>query len=274
MSDIKLANRSTQARDYVWVLFEGYIDCYFYSMMFKDSAVQMRQALNQNRKGGKESIINVLRDTEIAAYSNIIGIVDKDYEWLLGRNVSLPNLFVTDAKDLEIALVNEPSVRQNMASTIPDFAAQYSAALPVARAFGYLHIIADYYSKPWNINISQWKWSRICDRRQIQVGYQNHMNQLLNDELQKKGYASITPTDYNYVVNTLHLDSMSDKQICHGHAMIKTLNLLNRDTSTYDMDRLSIMLVDSCSVEVALNWDCFQHIKQWQEANGYDILND
>ena len=52
MSDFKLANRTVQARNRVWVLVEGYLDFYFYSKIFDEDEVYMRQALNQNDKGG------------------------------------------------------------------------------------------------------------------------------------------------------------------------------------------------------------------------------
>ena len=267
MSDFKLANRTVQARNRVWVLVEGYLDFYFYSKIFDEDEVHMRQALNQNDKGGKQAIINILQDPEVATYQNVIGIVDKDYEWLLHRNSTLPNLFETDYKDLEITLINEPIVRQNIAAEIPIFDVLYNTAIPVARYYGYLHITSDFYSKPWNMRVKDFKWSGICANGQIQAGYQNHMLQLLNRKLQSKGYNAISFIEYNNAVSTLQLDNQPDEQICHGHAMVKTLSLLNQNPNLYDEDHLSVLLADNCPLTVALSWDCCRRIDNWQHSD-------
>ncbi len=274
MSDFKLANRTPQARNRVWVLVEGYLDFYFYSKIFDEDEVYMRQALNQNDKGGKQAVINILQDHEVSAYQNVIGIIDKDYEWLLHRNITLPNLFETDCKDLEITLLNEPVVRQNIAAEIPDFDVHYNTATTIARYYGYLHITTDFYSLPWNMRVKDFKWSGICANKQIQAGYQNHMFQMLNRKLLLKGYNALSTIEYNNVVSTLQLDNQPDRQICHGHAMIKALSLLNPNPTIYDEDHLSVLLADNCPLAVALSWNCFQRIDAWQhsESHNYNIL--
>ena len=208
-------------------------------------------------------------------YRNIIGIVDKDYEHVVGTSAVVNNVYETDCRDLEISLLNETCVRNTMVTEIPNFQTNYTISLPVARFYGYLHITTDYQGKPFYVNVNQLGWSRICNGRTSVAGYEQYMLSVLNKKLASKGFGAINMTDVNSVVSALLLNHLPDNIVCHGHAMVKMLSMLSGHTDVYDHEHLEHLFADACPLTTSLQWNCFQQIKQWQEQpeNGFDILS-
>lgn len=261
----------------VWVLVEGQLDVYYYRKVFDDSKTQIRKVVlgNGDSDSVKKAVIAIVNQQKSQGYKNIIGIVDKDYEHLVGVSVAVDNVYETDYKDLEVSLLNESCVRNAMVSEIPTFHTDYATSLPVARYFGYMHITTDYYGKPFGVKVDHLGWSRICNDRSSLPGYELHMLSKLNKKLAQKGLGAIGEADVANVATVLNLHALPDNIICHGHALVKMLSMLSGHTNVYDEEHLSRLFADLCPSQTAMQWNLFQQIKHWQEQpeNGFDILS-
>ena len=273
LSEIESAMKHEDAKNKVWVLVEGYLDVYMYYKVFNANKILMRKV----EKGTvvadsvKKALIKALENRRNAGMDNVIGIIDKDYEWLCNHDVTMPNLFETDGRDLEITLLMDPAVRQEIKANLPNIDDLCNVTAPASRYIGYMYIAVEKMNR--KLGIPQWGVSNFSQTGSLRASYKDHILAKLNNKLNKWGEHTLSCSDIDTMVLNMQLDAVDDKFIWRGHSTLPLLAYVNGQDQDYTDETISILLADCCSRENALNWDCFQHIKQWQEANGYDILS-
>lgn len=258
----------------VWVLVEGTLDVYMYMKVFKDSVVRIRmvdKGHTIDTDSVKKALVNILDNRSNAGVKNIIGIIDKDYEWLCGHDVTMPNLFETDGRDIEITLLTDPVVRQEIKANMPNIDDLCTITAPASRYIGYMYIAAEKKNK--KLGIKKWGVSNISQTGALLANYKEHILSKMNAKLTKWGDPTLSRNDIDTMVSDMHLDEIADKYIWRGHTTLQLIAYVNGQDNNYSEETISNLLIDCCDRENALSWDCFQRIKQWQEDNGYDILS-
>ncbi len=273
LSEIESAMKHEEAKNKVWVLVEGYLDVYMYYKVFNADKILMRKVEKGTVVTGsvKKALIKTLENRRNAGMRNVIGIIDKDYEWLCNHDVAMPNLFETDGRDLEITLLMDPAVRQEIKANLPNIEDLCSITAPASRYIGYMYIAAEKMNR--KLGISKWGVSNFAQTGALLADYEEHILAKLNNKLKRWGEPTLSRNDIDTMVSNMQLDAVDDKYIWRGHSTLPLLAYVNGQDNDYTDETISILLADCCTRENALNWNCFQRIKQWQDDKDYDILS-
>jgi hypothetical protein len=273
LSEIESAMKHEEAKNKVWVLVEGYLDVYMYYKVFNADKILMRKVEKGTVVTGsvKKALIKTLENRSNAGMRNVIGIIDKDYEWLCNHDVAMPNLFETDGRDLEITLLMDPAVRQEIKANLPNIEDLCSITAPASRYIGYMYIAAEKMNR--KLGISKWGVSNFAQTGALLADYEEHILAKLNNKLKRWGEPTLSRNDIDTMVSNMQLDAVDDKYIWRGHSTLPLLAYVNGQDNDYTDETISILLADCCTRENALNWNCFQRIKQWQDDKDYDILS-
>lgn len=126
------------------VLVEGLTDVKLIKKLFDSSNTDLIKVLSPRLRGlnRKGLILQVIENLPKPKQKNVIGIIDSDYNKILGKQLSYPNLFYTDSHDIEMQIIASNAFKD---------------------------VITNNYRNPENINIS--KIREICVDLAKELGY-------------------------------------------------------------------------------------------------------
>ena len=139
---IKMAMRSPIGARTVWTIVEGEDDVRLYSRMLNEDAVTIKTSEGEDGRKGYKNVESIV--VEIAAEecnTKIFGIRDRDYtSFEEPVHVFPDNVFVTDRRDLEMMLLEAPSVQSSMINWTTDFVKAFKIAVEVGVVLGQLRL--------------------------------------------------------------------------------------------------------------------------------------
>lgn len=265
---IKMAMRSPAGSRVVWAIVEGKDDVDFYSRMLNKDAITIKISEGDDgRRGYKYVEMIVVEIVEEEINAKIFGIRDRDYTFFeFPTHVFPENIFVTDRRDLEMMLLESPSVVSGLEEWTSCFAQAWQKIIPVARYLGYMRIcnhVNDYGCilrnsiKPgnlWDFGIHEFisSWKSVC------VSAMN---------------AWISEKELEQFIIMKDLQAFSDYDICRGHDVIKllTLALVRKE---YTKDVITNKIINLYTYNDFQRTNLYSKIKSWGNKRSLKVLRN
>lgn len=265
---LKLALQSDSGLSKVWVVVEGEGDVVVFSRMFTDATISVNQGINDKGNGGYSAVEDIVNYvcSEIPE-SKVFGIRDKDYtSYLSPVQTFSDNVFVTDRRDLEMTLVESPSVRTALL-LIPRFEKAESKVWQMLRYVGYQRIYVDCHHLRCDFE-EVVKVSLVWDftTHSMTTEWKMNCDQALQNEF------GITSLQLGAFVDEKGLEHESDYDIIRGHDYVGYVSRALVNTAKYSEDYLYRTIYDHYSKQDFLTTRLSDSIRAWQEERGVEVV--
>lgn len=263
---IKMAMRSPVGSRTVWTIVEGEDDVRLYSRMLNEDAVTIKTSQGDDgRKGYKnvESIVVEIMYEEPGA--KIFGIRDRDYtSFEIPAYVFPDNVFVTDRRDLEMMLLEAPSVNNEMINWAPNFTKAISIALEVGVVLGQLRL-CNHLNNLSIVFRDKLKQTRIWNQNthKLEADWKQYCQSLMYDHL--------TDEEITTFIAEHELDEVSPYDLCRGHDVLKFLSLALVKLE-YSVPSITSQLIKSYSKQDFQTTNLYADIRQWQMKNNVSVV--
>lgn len=263
---IKMAMRSPAGSRTVWTIVEGEADLRLYSRMLNDDAVTIKTSEGEDGRRGYKNVESIVVDILAEEKDvKIFGIRDRDYtSFEVPIHVFPDNVFVTDRRDLEMMLLESPSVQSAMMNWASDFTSSFELAIEVGTVLGQLRLcnhINDFSCifreklKPsyiWNQNTHE-----------LEAEWKHNCRSIL--------YEYISDEEIADFISFHNLDDVSPYDICRGHDVLKYLSLALAKLE-FSVKNITTMLIDSYSRQDFQTTQLYADISDWQMKNNVSVV--
>lgn len=102
IGEILLTHRHPKFEDEIFIIVEGTSDVKLFGHIIDDDCITIEQSY-----GGKEQVINIVKELNRLSDDRVVGICDADFDRLLGEHEKYhpQGLFMTDAHDVEMMIL-------------------------------------------------------------------------------------------------------------------------------------------------------------------------
>ncbi len=270
-SAIKQALRSISGIGTSWVVVESEDDAALYfRFMRSESTIVKTSNDEKGRKGcsNVEIIVREIKDEEPKAH--IMGIRDADYTPYVTTYIQPENIFLTDRRDLEMLLLESPSVIQKLKELTPCFDDALAKSIPICRMFGYLRICNEVEQLSVRFH-EQLRPAKYWD-------FKTHTMKPNWEELCKDSFISLTKGNYSHssfdsFITSHSLEKEDDYDVCRGHDVLSVLSL-HLIQSCYSADHLMAKMIVSYSLDDFKSTKLYASIIDWQTREGVVVIDD
>jgi len=287
----RIANAICQDTSYKgkYILVEGQNDYVLFRKFFDQSQVQIQNS------HGKENILDAYDIINQRGFTNVIGIVDSDFDNLNGVVNEREFIFYTDTHDLETMLFTSEAFNAVIDAHCEED--KLKKFLVEEKSKQLTDIIFEKTSHlgylKWANNI--YKWGLLFKPKEVDKPELKVTNFLPKDTLKFKDIPTMVKTVFNYsrgkveinidedsvveIVTRMSSNKVDYLQLCNGHDLATVFALgLKKKISSLDSNA-----VNSTQVEKDLvlayesrhfsNTGLYKEIKDYEEKNGYRLLN-
>jgi hypothetical protein len=277
--DVTAAIMATQDWSRVWIFLEGDADWDTIKTYITENHVQ---ALPMPHGSGKQQVIEIVK--ELNEYSlpgiNYFGIIDLDFDKLLGTQEDVENLFHTESHDLDLDIIlagalarffdthisedlllnfAEKTTRQEANSSIIEKIMNSAAEFGLVR-------LACYITRTPQSDCKVRKYC-LSDLKPI-------LDDLIEVIENKYSQANI-----RNIVETERAKNHSDQYLSNGHDVLEIVVILLGTTSKKSCSGLGVAKVDSIikgcfSLEHFRNLQLYRIIQTWERTNSRPVLID
>jgi hypothetical protein len=287
----RIANAICQDTSYKgkYILVEGQNDYVLFRKFFDQNQTQIQNS------HGKEKVLEAYDIVNQRGFSNVIGIVDSDFDNLNGIGNEREFIYYTDTHDLETmlfasdaldAVIDTHCEEGKLTKFLLEEKPQQLRDILFERSshIGYLK---------WANNI--YKWGLLFKPKEVDKPELKVTNFLPKDTLKFKDIKTMVNTVFNYsrgkvdisidentVVDTvtkLSLDKVDYLQLCNGHDLATVFSIgLKKKISSLDSNALLATeverdLVLAYEARHFSNTRLYKEIKDYEDKNGYRLLN-
>ena len=263
---IKMAMRSPVGSRTVWTIVEGEEDVRLYSRMLNEETVTIKTSEGNDGRRGYKNVESIV--VEIVAEerdAKIFGIRDRDYTSFEVPNHVFPdNVFVTDRRDLEMMLLEAPSVSSVLTNWTSDFTEAFSIALEVGVVLGQLRLCNHLYDLSCVFR-DRLKQSHIWNQNthKLELDWRQYCRSIL--------YEYITDEDITAFISHHKLDEVSPYDICRGHDVLKYLSLALVKLE-YSVSSITSKMINAYSRQDFQNTHLYADISEWQMKNNVSVV--
>lgn len=270
---IKAAMKSDMGQRTVWCVVEAPDDIAVYKN-FLSSSVTLQPSDIDGKRGCRnvESIVSDLYGefTDI----KLFGIRDADYTRY--TSYVLPaNVFLTDARDIEMMMVSSDSV----SSTLPEHALSKKivAAAETARYLGYLRIFNEVFQTSCSFRNKVAKTSLMwCEQTCcVEEDYASRQFAAFKEECDSNPACPIEVTEsaIEDFIAERELEAEPYYNVCRGHDVVKLLSRMLSGTCYSDHIRLERHIVQSYDIADFERTQLYSSIATWADGRGLDVFN-
>ena len=226
---------------------------------------------------GKPNVVGAVHRLDTAGIRGILGIVDDDYDSLMGTSHTARNLVATDAHDLECLLCRSPALDSVLAEFgIPRKIQEFEEAAGVDVRSGLLDRTTVF---------GRLRWAAI--RHNLDIDFRAiHISRFIDsntwtvdgDELVRAVSNGGSPPAYDVLKGRIaELPDADPWRLARGHAMIEILRIglmrvlgtLPTSKGTEDIARI---LRAAISLEDLQRTSLYADMRTWESANDYLVL--
>ena len=264
---IKMAMRSSVGSRTVWTIVEGEDDVRHYSRMLNEETVTIKTSEGKDGRKGYKNVESIV--VEIVAEerdAKIFGIRDRDYtSFEVPAHVFPDNVFVTDRRDLEMMLLEAPSVRSVLTNWAPCFTEAFAIALEVGVVLGQLRLCnhLNDFSCVFRDRLRQsCIWNQ--NTHKLEVGWKLYCRSVL--------YEYLTEEELTVFISHHKLEDVSPYDLCRGHDVLKYLSLALVKLE-YSVPSITSRMINAYSRQDFQNTHLYAEISEWQIKNNVSIVD-
>lgn len=270
----------------VSAIVEGENDFKIYKMIMKSEVVRIKRAF------GKEKVKKVLKLLESEKELKVIGIIDSDFDNILGSNDNIYGLFKTDYHDIEIELFNSRALEkilyllcdEKKIKAFEDLKKQSirEIVINIVKHIGKLKLInleqqLQLRFKPKDKNGNTIKYKKVVsDKSGDFLGVENLIDVVINyGENRTKGI-NVDKLKYDFVNKDINKYNILD--IINGHDMANVLYIIikyvlkSKSTLIKDYTSIEECLILAYDTEEFLDSKLYKELFTWQNNNDLEIL--
>ena len=265
-SAIRLALQSSEGLNTVWAVVEAEDDVRVYRQFLDEEVVNIKPSTDESGKKSYKNVEDIVTSivSEVSG-SRIFGIRDKDYSiYEVANYVPLPNVFLTDRRDLEMMLLESESVQSAMEEWVVNFRNRLSVAIDVAKWMGYLRICNSVNDFGYTFK-NRFKASVVWDQNShsLMKDWKERCSALLKDY--------ISSDDINCFIEERSLEQEHAYDICRGHDVVKLLSWLLVKTE-FSTDEIARKMASSYSLADFVQTSLYSSIQEWQTSKDISFL--
>ncbi len=228
----------------------------------------------------KEKAINVMGILDQANFVGVLAIIDADFWVLEGRELSCPNLFMTDTHDLETMILKSPALEKFLAEygspeKIKGFETQHGAIreflLSNGIHIGYLRWLS--LIDGLALKFEELSFSKFLDEKTLVVSIEKFIKTVKNHS-QK---AQLVEKDIQHKMDKLK-NNHAPWYVCCGHDLINILSVgLHKIWGSHSSKEIEPETIEK-NLRLAYEYAYFletqlcQAIKNWETTHNFKIL--
>ncbi|MDQ3915013.1 MAG: DUF4435 domain-containing protein [Actinomycetota bacterium] len=173
---------------------------------------------------GKESVLNAMILCNNNGLVGVLGIVDADFDWLLGSASDDDNIIYTDFHDWEMIIVHSGSLekfvnnwlsREKVARFVGSggIAELRQKLVEAARPLGALRLYAQLADLPLDFNL---RLERVVNPETLEID----VERLVETVLQRSGISLSCKSDVLVGIGSVLSEDQDPKQLCCGHDVL------------------------------------------------------
>lgn len=212
--------RTSRGIKTMWVVVEGPDDKKTYEKFINTELSHIKTSEDKEGRRGCDNVEEIVTGIRAKGYSNVIGIRDADYLRYRNQQEVKDGVYQTDARDLEMMLLESRSVIIALENTIVGFTADITFCKSICKELGYLRIMNDVrdlgcrFQRKVNL-------SKIWDHTNhtLLPDWKERYEQMVIENV-KEGI-SVTREEMAVFISTLSLSKEPEKYICRGHDIMR-----------------------------------------------------
>lgn len=259
-----------------YVLVEGIFDAKFYQQFFDKDKTIIKQC------GGKENILNIYEKLkETLDEIDVVFILDKDYDFILGSNIVSDKVFYTDYHDLDIMLIQADAFEKFLCydckpENVEKFKTKYHInelkeyLFNIAKEIGKLRLIS--YRDSYNLKFKTIDFKNFINKDDLSINIKNLIQELKNK-------SQLPKLDEKEIIDKL--SEPFDYELClinSGHDIINILSegmksLLGKNSNNkYTHDIIQDKLLYGCNIEKFKLYNLYKELKLYCDKTNHCML--
>lgn len=248
-------------RNKVFCLVEGELDKHIYQNRLNHALIEVCIAEDEKNKAGYAKVIKYVSELRNAYHSiRIIGIRDKDYSVLLGREYP-EGIFYTDCRDLEMMVLSSCSYVASD-TTIPEKMSELS---DYCRYLAYLRIFNDSKGNICNMK-KKVKMSTVYDDNAKE--FRQDWKNLLIQKFIAHSNPVCSQNEIESFIADQSLDNYCDTDICRGHDVVSLMGMVYGNQ--YHQKEMETKMNANYSNDDFYSTNLFSCIQDYCASFGYD----
>ena len=256
----------------MWVVVEDQEDKKTYEKFAAPDLTNVKTSEDQYGRKGCDNVEDIVTDIRSRGYLNIIGIRDADY---LRYRVELPRkegVFTTDERDLEMMLLEAPSVIGALGKSIVSFEPDIRYCKSICKELGYARVMNDVCDLGCRFQ-KKVKLSQIwdCSNHTLMPDWKERYEAMVIANV-KEGI-HITKESIDTFVRTKSLSEEPEKYICRGHDVMRMFHYKRRNAPEYEAKCVIAKMIDAYSFEDFSSTDLYRETDSYAKNIGFTIWN-
>ena len=271
-----------------YLIVEGPKDSKIYGKFINHQEITIKEAF------GNQKVKKVIEILTERGFDRKIGIIDADFKRIIGEDVEIDGIFITDDHDIEVMVIKTQALDNVLRvfcsnSKIQEFEQKHKVCVrdkifELGKEVGYLKLANRIYDlglvfKPKNPEGNQIKYKNFISDKTLQyLGDEKLIDTVINYSVNKSENIQNKSTINEKLSVTKEIEYPLD-QLVNGHDLTNALFILMKKV----LGSKNTMLQNTNSVEdsltLAYEFDAFKktdlytEIKSWADENDVDVLN-
>lgn len=259
-----------------YVLVEGNFDAKFYRQFFDKNKTIIKQC------NGKENVLEVFENLKNDLdKTDVIFVLDRDFDFLLKLNIINEKIFYTDFHDLDIMLIQAESFEKFLcydckAEYVDNFKAKYNITelkdyiFNVAKDLGKLRLLS--YSDSYNFKFRSIDFKNFINKDDLSLDIEKLIAEVKNKSQMPK-------LNEKEIIDKL--SKISDIDLCllnSGHDIICILsegmkNAISKNSNNkYTHDVIQDKFLYGCNIEKFKQYNLYKDLKSYCDKTNHCLL--
>ncbi len=254
----------------VWCIVEGLDDIEIYEKFFDISTTTTSPAkADILGKGGYKNVVEiVIGVSKEEPQCHIFGICDRDYT-RYRENFIFPNMvFLTDDRDIEIMMLNSPSVQNGLNAWNSQFSEKLNVCINACKYLGYLRIYNHIHDTNCTFHRNV-EFSKVWDMKTHTL--KNNWQVTLLDAFTKHCDNYVEKEQVTQFINDEYWENESWRNICRGHDILALLQymMIKRE---YSADKIFRKIANDYTLEDFKASSLCKSIERWAITKNVVVL--
>lgn len=265
--------QTPKGRRIMWIVVEDQEDKRTYEKFAAPDLTNVKTSEDQEGRKGCDNVEVIVTDIRSRGYSNIIGIRDADYLRYRDVQENKEGVFTTDERDLEMMLLEAPSVIEALRKIIIGFEPDMKFCKSICKELGYARVINDVLDLGCNFQ-RKVKLSKIWDHttHTLLPDWKERYEAMVIANV-KEGI-HITKEDINTFISAKALSTEPEKYICRGHDVMRLFHYKRKNAQECDAKCVVAKMIDAYSFEDFSSTDLYKETDSFSKNIGFLLWSE
>ena len=262
--------QTPKGRKIMWIVVEDQEDKRAYEKFAIPDLTNIKTSEDQEGRKGCDNVEKIVTDIRSRGYSNIIGIRDADYLRYRVEQENKVGVFTTDERDLEMMLLEAPSVIKALRKVIIGFEPDIIFCKSICKELGYARVMNDVRDLGCQFQ-RKVKLSKIWDHctHTLLPDWKERYETMVIANV-KEG-VRITKEDIDTFITDQALFAEPDKYICRGHDVMRLFHYKRKNAQECEAKCVVAKMIDAYSFEDFQKTNLYTETLIYAQANGLTL---